>query len=183
MPLCIPTPYTLLPTPFSLHPTPYASHLTPYTLHSTPYTLHPNLIYTTLRCTEPGSPHSGLRRKVRVLSARKTVILSVATPLCPYRVAYRRAHARFTRGFSEQNFEVCGVGGHFQPRRVQYLTRVTAPWQQYLWELDGTIQGLHVSVIKRGARTHTHNECCLLLRKSLILIAAGNNNRYTMGSY
>jgi len=37
-------------------------------------------------------PHSGLRRGFRWLSHRKSVTLSIVTPLCPYPIAYRRAY-------------------------------------------------------------------------------------------
>ena len=49
----------------------------------------------------------------RVLSTRTSVAVSVANPLCHYRIAYRRAYALFTWGlllkklrFLKKNFEV-----------------------------------------------------------------------------
>jgi hypothetical protein len=35
-------------------------------------------------------PHSGLRRGFRSIMDRKSVTLSIGTPLCPYPIAYRR---------------------------------------------------------------------------------------------
>ena len=40
----------------------------------------------------PDNPHSGLRRGFRWLSHRKSVTLSLGTPLCPYPITYRRAY-------------------------------------------------------------------------------------------
>jgi hypothetical protein len=49
-----------------------------------------NLMWKLIYFQSPfGHPNSGLRRDYRVLSTRKSVTLSVANPLCQYRIAYR----------------------------------------------------------------------------------------------
>jgi hypothetical protein len=47
---------------------------------------------------------------VRVLSTRKSVLLSVGTPVCPYPIAQRRAYGLFTSGLFLKNLRtpLCG---------------------------------------------------------------------------
>ena len=94
-----PTPYTLhLTTPCTLHPTPYTLHPTPHTLHPTPCTIH----HTPHTTHPPGgmlSAPSAVESLWLRLQSRghKSVTLSVATPLCPYGIAYRRAYGLSSR--------------------------------------------------------------------------------------
>ena len=58
-----------------------------------------------------GIPHSGLRRGFRWLSHRKSVTLSIGTPLCPYPIAYRRAYGYRLDGRVLKNLRspLCGI--------------------------------------------------------------------------
>jgi len=56
-------------------------------------------------------PNSALRRDFRAEMGRKSITLSVGTPLGPYDIAYRRAHGLSTRGLFSHFFEVSGVLG------------------------------------------------------------------------
>jgi hypothetical protein len=84
-------------------------------------------------------PHSGLRRDFRWLSHRKSVTLSVETPLCPYGIAYRRGCGLSTTGlfkkplcnplcdhlaFVEGGSRLILVLPHVTPCRVYHQHRV-----------------------------------------------------------
>jgi hypothetical protein len=58
------------------------------------------------------TPHSGLRKDFRSIIDRKSVTLSIGTPLCPYPISYRRAYGLFTSGLFLKNLRrpLCGLG-------------------------------------------------------------------------
>ena len=67
------------------------------------------------RATTPrATPHRGLRRGFRWLSHRKSVTLSIGTPLCPYPIAYRRAYGLSIRWTGSKNLRSPLCGGIFQ---------------------------------------------------------------------
>jgi hypothetical protein len=63
-------------------------------------------------------PHSGLRRDFRPDYARRSVTLSVGTPLPPYGIAYRRGYGFFVQGLFNKSFcsPMCG-GSHATMRQ------------------------------------------------------------------
>ena len=151
-----------------------------HTLHPTHYGLHPTF---SAKC------HF---RHFRALTARKPVALSVETPLCTYRIAYRRAYELFTSGLfmrsPSNNFRViqeiplkCGVWGNvigyrmrpMSPANRAPLTLTPNPDPCHLKtcishsDLESCVGALRSRILRRGQRRCGSAPECGVMRSGI----------------
>jgi len=71
----------------------------------------------------PTKPHSGLRKHFRPDLGRKSVTLTVGTPMCPYGIAYRRA----------MDWERDAWWAWWSPRVISVKVLINCFWRKYIY--------------------------------------------------